>query len=252
MKKTEQTESTLQIEHRLGILEALLLIFLLAFIPVAFLTDNQLTCERIEPSAPVNCEMWKVFSGIPLYKKSLPDLQPARVVRHKDSDGDISYRVMLYDGSGRSVKFNSSGSSSSAESTADKINAFLQDRDRPTMSMGGQTILPPICGITIIIAIPLLILFGVQFIQQTWTFDRVNNRLVHQRGSRFSRSIFKPKEFPLDQVSAVRLDTHTDSDGDKTYQIILTVSSKRIKLPSSSSQSKEFNLAQEIKDFLGL
>ena len=66
------------------------------------------------------------------------------------------------------------------------------------------------------------------------------------------KALFKPTEFPLDQVSAVRLDTHTDSDGDKTYQIILTVSSKQLKLPSSSSQSKEFNLAQEIKDFLGL
>ncbi len=64
MKRSQNTENELQIEYRPGIMQVILFIFILTFIPGVMFTDNKLVCERIEPSAPVNCEMWKVFSGI--------------------------------------------------------------------------------------------------------------------------------------------------------------------------------------------
>jgi len=149
--------------------------------------------------------------------------------------------VMLVTTTGERPLANFSGSDYRAQTKiVDEINTFLQTRSQPTLeaARGGRWNL--LFGLPFLLVGVGMVAASFQANSTTWTFDRTQGTITHQRGTLAGPRV---DAYAMHDIAQVHLNESSDSDGDSTYRIELwTHTGQRIpmtKVYTSGYKNKE-------------
>jgi hypothetical protein len=233
----------------------LILIIGLAFViggGIAFYIFGQkslLECHRKTNTYP-DCTLTQSMAGFTIKERSIEHLVSARVVESRDSDDDLTYRIMLKTESGN-VPLTSYSSSGQENKTtiAAQINSYLDDVETVSLKIeqGGRNFIIPL----IVIFIGLLeIVVGLIGRYNIWQIDKVNRVITHNRIGLTGRKV---TQYELADVTGAIVTSSRDSDGDRTYRVEFTTRrGERIPMSSwySSGYKKKYQAVETIQEFL--
>lgn len=254
MKVAQQTETMLVLDNK-GIGGIIVLAGLIFFamdlaVLVVFGQAATLTCDRGWAEAP--CVLERTLFGFPLKTVALDSLRSARVDESEDSEGDMSYRVVLvmregeqpltwYYGSGRESK----------ERFVTEVNAFLATPSQRTLEVtDGSPWIGLSIGLSMLIGAGILA-FGLRFYSSFWVFDKTQGLVQRARKTWSGWKVLE--EYPLSQVVDAWVDVSEDSDGD-TYRVVLTMlggEQKPMMAFYTSGRQGMDESAAAIREFLG-
>jgi hypothetical protein len=256
MKVLRHDDTVLQLRPCGGTTVFVIGVLLLLSLPlwVYFLgRTTTLTCERPSAGGSARCTLNRTVLGLSLDERAIEALNGAYVSDTRDSDGDVTYQVILR--SGRSeiplTNYRSSGYRKK-QATVNEINDFVEDTTIPTLMVeAGTSAGLIVAGVDGTIGL-LMVVIGVQMMFTTWTFD-------HSQGQ-----FFKHKETPigvrtwsyeLDEIVDVHVGTSRDSDGDTTYRVEIFTNRGEV-IPMTAAYSSGYRKKQEtvmlLRSFLGL
>jgi hypothetical protein len=192
--------------------------------------------------------------GLTLNQRQIEGLTGSKVAQKTDSDGDRVYQVVLLTKNGDVPLQNvwSSGYGGK-EDFSTQVNRYVQDTNTPLLSVqesGGITGLL-FTGLFVVIGV-IMAVFGVRLLLTLWIFDRSGGVVVRQiSGLGGARA----KEYPLDDVIAVDVESSRSSNSSTTYRVALYMGTgERVPLTTSYSSGyrRKAETARTIQEFLGL
>ena len=136
----------------------------------------------------------------------------------RDSDGDVTYKVMLETGEGDVplTSYTSSGYGKKA-TIADQVNRYVEGR-APTLTIRQGGLIGMIASGVFLIVSLILIVVGVQSRFTTWTFDLAEGMVNLHKETLFG---IRNHSYSLDDIQNVNVGRSRDSDGDTTYRVEL-------------------------------
>jgi hypothetical protein len=220
MKVLHQTDTRLILRPSGGLLMAIMgLVFVIVSIGMFYIfgQTTDLLCER-SLSGSMQCRLARSLLGISLRDDPLEALESAYVAQSRDSDGDVTYRVMLVTGGGEIplTSYTSSGYRKKA-SIADQINKFVQGRAANLSVRQGGTVGMIASGVFFVVSI-ILIVSGVQSRYTSWTFDLAEGMVTQHKETLTG---IRNRSYPLDDIRNASVGRSRDSDGDSTYRVEL-------------------------------
>lgn len=220
MKIVHQTDTKLIMRPSGGILVAVLGVLFIVMsggMLYGFGQTTDLQCER-NISGSMQCRLARSLLGIALRDSPLEALQGAYVSESRDSDGDITYRVMLETGDGDVplTTYTSSGYGKKG-SVADEINRFVEGRD-PTLTVRQGGMLGIVISTVFLILSLLMIVGGVQSRFTNWTLDLPEGTLTQHKETLTG---VRNRTYALDDIQYANVGRSRDNDGDTTYRVEL-------------------------------
>lgn len=276
MKILQNDASTLVLHHQQGAgIKRFILIWASLFtgVPLVLLVGLlqsvgviSLSCERTV-QGEIRCEKREskvlgLSQPSPLVIEQMTGAQ-LKTVEGRDSDGD---RTMDY-----SVQFNTKtapvagiegfiringvkGSLPDMQEWVDSVNTFV-DSNQSTLHIQRNNpanvwhILLPVAFLSIFEGIGFLVLYSV-FRTDFYSFDRYANRLLHEQQTLLGR---RSQQYPIREITGVRIITKTDSDGDSYYELNLLPEAIYPQMLMSSRNRKEVEYIQTtLQTFLNL
>jgi len=212
---------------------------------------SSLECARVQTDN-LNCILLHTLVGFTIKEQPINELNNARVVERRDSDGDLTYKIILETGQGDiSLTTYSSSGMQNKVNLIELINAFLEDSQEQKLSVqygGGLSLLLPF----IFVLLGMLEIFvGIKGRYAVWHIDKVEHLLAHYRKGLFGTKV---TQYSLDEITGATVASSHNSDGDRTYRIdFITKNGERIPMTSwySSGYKKKQETAAVIRDFLG-
>jgi hypothetical protein len=208
-----------------------------------------LECDRKLGTRP-SCKLTQSLLGFTIREKPIEQLVYARVVESRNSDDDLTYRVILETESGDFplTSYSSSGKQSKL-TIATQINAYLDDveTDSLRIGQGGKNYIIPLIVLFIGLLDIVLALMGRYNI---WQIDKVNHLITHNR---IGLTGHRVTQYELMDVTGAIVTSSRDSDGDRTYRVELTTRrGESIPMTSwfSSGYTKKYQAAEIIQEFL--
>ena len=212
---------------------------------------SSLECIR-EGSFHPSCSLTQSLIGFTLRESTVVELIDARVVESRDSDDDLTYRIILETASGNIplTSYFSSGKQKKI-GIVNEITSFLANSQTTTLMIqqGGKSFLFFPLIFTLIGL--LEIFFGVMGRHNIWHFDKVERLVTHNR---MGLGGIKVTQYLLDDIADATVTRSRNSDGDTTYRIELTTrTGERIPMTSwySSGHKKKYQAAALIQEFFG-
>ncbi len=248
MKIIERTETRLVFRPSGGTLVAILgVLFILISggIVYGFGQTTDLLCER-NPSGSMRCRIARSLLGISLSDRPLEALQGAYVSESRDSDGDITYRVMLETGSGDVplTAYTSSGYNKKA-TAADEINQFVEG-GAPSLAVRQGGTLGIVIGAVFLLTSLLMVVGGVQSRFTHWTIDLASGTVAQHKETLTG---VRNRNYYLDDIQSVTVGRSRDSDGDTTYRVEL-FSNQDGPIPLTSWYSSGYRKKKQAADVI--
>jgi hypothetical protein len=248
MKVLQQTDTRLVIRPTGGLLIAIFGLFFVIMSGAMFYGFGQTTdllCNR-NLSGSMQCRLARSLLGISLSDSPLEALQSAYVAQSRDSDGDVTYRVMLVTGSGEVplTSYTSSGYRKKA-SAADQINEFIQGRASDLSIHQGGTVGIIVSGVFLIVSL-IMIVSGVQSRFTSWTFDLAEGMITQHKESLTG---IHNRSYPLDDIQSVSVERSRDSDADSTYRVAL-FSDQEGPIPLTGWYSSGYKKKKHVADII--
>ncbi|MBN1262307.1 MAG: hypothetical protein JXB35_16630 [Anaerolineae bacterium] len=252
---TQRTDSQLILQGKsMGFILALMGVVFAVVGLAAFVFLGQtatLSCDRSWTPDP--CRIDRTLLGVTLKTESLNSLLQAYINESRDSDGDLTYQVVLVtlEGDVPLTSYTSSGYSKHLR-IVNEINAFLENREQRSLKVDESGGLGMIFGgVFAVVGIGLL-LAGLNTIGLTWVFDSSEGLAIKERRGLGGT---RQETYPLSDIVRVYVDESRDSDGDYTYRVELGMANGDV-IPLtgfySSGRSGKEDTAQAIREFLGL
>jgi len=201
------------------------------------------------------CELERSLLGVPVYTTQFSNLKDAYVAEEVDSEGVSAYRVELVTGDYHLIPFTKHASSGYVKKqyVVEKIKLFVYAH-QPTLEIVQKDNGTLIVGLALITVSLVAGIAGVGISKTTWTFDRINEVVIHRSGTIFGTKV---SEYPLYDITDARVEVSQSSDNDsETHRVVLVTKHwKTIPLTlfytSSNLKEKEM-IAKQINKFLDM
>lgn len=213
-----------------------------------------LNCVRDSAEIPV-CELKRSLLGILVYTTQFRNLKDAYIAEEVDDEGTSTYRVELVTDDYHLISFTEYASTGRAkkEYVVEKVKMFVY-ANQPTLEIVQKNNEALIVGLALIIVSLLASIAGVRISKTTWTFDRINEVLIHRSSTLFGTKV---TEYPLFDITDARVEVSQSSDNDsETHRVVLVTKHwKTIPLTlfyTSSNLKKKEMIAKQINKFLDM
>lgn len=221
-----------------------------------FVTGGTTTLNCIRDSAQVPvCELKRSLLGVPVYTTQFRNLKDAYIAEEVDDEGASTYRVELVTGDYYLIPFTKYASSGYVKKqyVVEKIKLFVYAH-QPTLEIVQKDNQTLIVGLALIMVSLVAGIAGVATRKTAWTFDRLNEVVVHHSSTIFGTKV---TEYPLFDITDARVEVSQSSDNDsETHRVVLVTKHwKTIPLTifytSSNLKEKEM-IAKQINKFLDM
>jgi hypothetical protein len=259
MKIVVQTSRRLELEsgNPLGAVAGTLfgMLFLVAGVAAILLLGRLtvLMCQRLEPNQ-IECQLTST-GLLGSQTTQITALEGAEVATHSDDDGD-TYSIVLF-AVGQKIPFSKIRSSGYAakKANADRINAFVNNSQQSALSVQeDHRWFSYLFGSGFALTGGALVLasWRLKFITYA-VFDKNLGRLTLRRQSALGQT--QTQSWNLQEIVGLSVKEEKDSDGDRTYKLLLKLKSGQ-QLPLSrlflNSQPQAEAIAAKLRQFLGL
>lgn len=210
-----------------------------------------LDCTREDTRYP-RCFVTLSLLNIKLKEQRIDALIESRIIESRDSDDDITYKIILETNQGNVplTSYYSSGYESKARFVED-LNALLDVNTEQSFSLTYDSPGPLIMPIIFTVLGLQLVIFGFMGRENIWQINKIDRLMTHKRRTFLGLKI---DQYSLDDIVDVTVASSQDSDGDSTFRISFTTNSgEYIPMTSwfTSGYSRKAEAAALITEFLG-